>query len=280
MFCTGVKMGIVRAIADLNRRPERLHGVRGAVRIGLSWMGDVGTQNRVEQLAVGATPNVASRLQGLAAADTVTDTIQRLERLVQQCRLEREESVALLVPLLALTLPADRYASLQFSPQQQRQRTLETLLAMVLALAEQQPLLLIMEDVHWVDPSTLEWLGLLLDQGPTARILTLMTCRPTLDQLRAEQYAQEARQLARHINDQHLFAKSLSILGFVHQARGNLTEADHHFEASLRISRQQGYKDALAQPPDAPWASGILAGAFSTRDFALSGGCDRSSRYP
>ena len=42
----------------------------------------------------------------------------------------------------------------------------------------QQPLLLVMEDLHWVDPSTLEWLSLLVDQGPTARILTLCTCRP------------------------------------------------------------------------------------------------------
>ena len=35
-----------------------------------------------------------------------------------------------------------------------------------------------MEDLHWVDPSTLEWLSLLVDQGPTARILALCTCRP------------------------------------------------------------------------------------------------------
>src|SRR5262252_4087768 len=38
-------------------------------------------------------------------------------------------------------------------------------------------LLLVMEDLHWVDPSTLEWLSLLVDQGPTARIPSLCTCR-------------------------------------------------------------------------------------------------------
>src|SRR4029434_7275003 len=48
----------------------------------------------------------------------------------------------------------------------------------LLRLAAAQPLLLIMEDLHWVDPSTLEWLSLLVDQGPTARILALCTCRP------------------------------------------------------------------------------------------------------
>ena len=48
------------------------------------------------------------------------------------------------------------------------------LLALTLARAKQQPVLCIVEDLHWIDPSTLEWLGLLIDQGPTARILTLM----------------------------------------------------------------------------------------------------------
>ena len=67
---------------------------------------------------------------------------------------------------------------LQVSPEQQRQQTLHALLGLLLRLAAEQPLLLVMEDLHWVDPSTLEWLSLLVDQGPTARILALCTCRP------------------------------------------------------------------------------------------------------
>jgi predicted ATPase len=47
-----------------------------------------------------------------------------------------------------------------------------------LRIAAQQPVLFIMEDLHWVDPTTLELLSLVVDQGPTARILTLLTCRP------------------------------------------------------------------------------------------------------
>src|SRR6266508_5577937 len=42
----------------------------------------------------------------------------------------------------------------------------------------QQPVLFVMEDLHWVDPTTLELLRLLVDQGPTTRILALFTCRP------------------------------------------------------------------------------------------------------
>ena len=52
------------------------------------------------------------------------------------------------------------------------------LLTIVLHIAAQQPLLFVMEDLHWVDPTTLDFLSLLVDQGPTARILTLFTFRP------------------------------------------------------------------------------------------------------
>jgi predicted ATPase len=55
---------------------------------------------------------------------------------------------------------------------------LERLLAWLLKDAERQPVLFVVEDLHWVDPSTLELLSLLVDQGPTARILTLLTFRP------------------------------------------------------------------------------------------------------
>src|SRR5262244_3881792 len=49
---------------------------------------------------------------------------------------------------------------------------------MSLELAEQHPLLFILEDLHWTDPTTLEFLGLLIEQVPTAAIYTLLTCRP------------------------------------------------------------------------------------------------------
>ena len=71
-----------------------------------------------------------------------------------------------------------RYAPLTLSPQQQKQKTLHALLTILLRIAAQQPVLFVMEDLHWVDPSTLELLSLLVDQGPTARILALLTCRP------------------------------------------------------------------------------------------------------
>src|SRR5262249_52674532 len=80
-------------------------------------------------------------------------------------------------PLSRLPLPGD-YAPLTMAPEQQKQQTLHTLLTILLRIAAQQPVLFVMEDLHWVDPTTLELLSLLVDQGPTTRILALFTFRP------------------------------------------------------------------------------------------------------
>jgi predicted ATPase len=85
----------------------------------------------------------------------------------------------LFAPVLALPLPEDHYPLLNLSPQRQRQKTLDTIIALLLQLAVHQPVLFILEDLHWTDPSTLELLNLVLDQIPTASVLVLLTCRPT-----------------------------------------------------------------------------------------------------
>jgi class 3 adenylate cyclase/predicted ATPase len=319
-------LGILEAMVQLNTRLEQERGVQLAVRLGIHTglvvVGDVGGGTRQEQLALGETPNIAARLQGLAAPNTVVISVitsqllggffacqslgaqllkgfaqpvevyqvlyestarSRLEaagstsltplvgreqemallrerwaqvkdglgqvvllcgeagigksRLVQvlteqvatepqawltpcQCspyyqnsalypmidllervalRFDREESpdqklrklegfvvqyglpLAVAVPLFAalLSLPLGvDYAPLALSPEQQKQQTLHALLTILLRIAAQQPVLFVMEDLHWVDPSTLEFLTLLVDQGPTARILAFFTYRP------------------------------------------------------------------------------------------------------
>jgi predicted ATPase len=103
--------------------------------------------------------------------------LRKLEGFVVQYGLPLAEAVPLFAALLSLPLPAD-YAPLNVSPEQQKQKTLHTLLTIVLKIAAQQPVLFVMEDLHWVDPTTLEFLSLMIDQGPTARILTLLTFRP------------------------------------------------------------------------------------------------------
>ena len=96
---------------------------------------------------------------------------------MRQYRLPLEESVPLFAPLLSLPLPENHSPPLNLSPQRQRQKTLETIVAMLLELAEREPVLFILEDLHWTDPSTLDLLGLLLDQTPTA---SLCCCSPVV----------------------------------------------------------------------------------------------------
>jgi TOMM system kinase/cyclase fusion protein len=110
--------------------------------------------------------------------DTLDDKREKLEQGLRRYRLSLAETVPLLATLLSLHLPEGRYAPLTLTPQRQKQKTMETILALLLELAEQQPVLVIVEDLHWVDHSTLEFLTLLVDQAPTARLLALVTCRP------------------------------------------------------------------------------------------------------
>src|SRR2546422_2597553 len=103
--------------------------------------------------------------------------LRKLEGFVVQYGLPLAEAIPLLSTLLSLPLTAD-YAPLTLSPEQQKQQTLQILLTIMLRIAAQQPVLFVMEDLHWVDPTTLEFLSLVVDQGPTARILALFTFRP------------------------------------------------------------------------------------------------------
>ena len=109
--------------------------------------------------------------------ETPAEQLDRLERALQATRLPLEEAVPLLAALLSVPL-AERYPPLDWSPQKQKQKTQEALVAWLVAEAERQPVLAVWEDLHWADPSTLEWLGLVLDQTPTAPLCTLLTYRP------------------------------------------------------------------------------------------------------
>ena len=67
------------------------------------------------------------------------------------------------------------------APQQRRQRTLEGLINQIVALAEQSPVLMIVEDIHWVDPTTLEALGRGIDRIKSVGVLLIMTYRPEFE---------------------------------------------------------------------------------------------------
>jgi class 3 adenylate cyclase/DNA-binding winged helix-turn-helix (wHTH) protein/predicted ATPase len=109
--------------------------------------------------------------------DTPEQKLAKLEQNLSPYRLPLEESVPLFAALLSLPIPEDKYPPPDLSPQRQRQKTLASMVAIILELAEQQPVLFILEDLHWTDASTLELLDLLIDQTPAASIYVLLTCR-------------------------------------------------------------------------------------------------------
>ncbi|HSF39943.1 MAG TPA: protein kinase [Thermoanaerobaculia bacterium] len=129
---------------------------------------------------------ILGRLVG-CAEEAPEARLARLAKLLAGHGLEDPESLTCLAVLLGL--PA---APAPGSPERLRRRTLETVLFLLLAMAERRPLLLGFEDLHWVDPSTLELLGLLVDQAATFPLLLVITFRPEL-QLAWEQRSHVTR---------------------------------------------------------------------------------------
>jgi predicted ATPase len=85
------------------------------------------------------------------------------------------------VPLIAalLTIPTGaHYATLDLNPRQQKQKTLEALVDQLKGLATRQPLLAVYEDAHWLDPTTLEFLDMVVQHVPTLPILVVISFRP------------------------------------------------------------------------------------------------------
>jgi predicted ATPase len=117
------------------------------------------------------------RLLRFTKDDSPQEKLNRLEGTLQQYGFPLPDVVPLFAPLLSLPLP-EHYPSLSLSPQKQKQKTLEALVSWLLKEAERQPVRLDIEDLHWADPSTVEFLTLLHDQVPTTRLLVLLTFRP------------------------------------------------------------------------------------------------------
>jgi len=118
------------------------------------------------------------RLLQFAPDDPPVTRLAKLESGLRPYGLSQAEVVPLLAGLLSVPLPAERYAALTVTPQQQKQQTLDTLVAWLEAEAERQPVLVAWEDLHWADPTTLEYLGLLVEQAPTVPMLHVLTYRP------------------------------------------------------------------------------------------------------
>ena len=101
----------------------------------------------------------------------------RLLHRLEQYDLARPETVPLWASLLSLPTP-DRFPPLSLSPARQREETFRAMLEWLHTRAARRPVLFVVEDLHWVDASTLEFLGQFLAEGLHDSILTLLTFRP------------------------------------------------------------------------------------------------------
>jgi class 3 adenylate cyclase len=113
-----------------------------------------------------------------ADGESLERRLDRLEALLSVASDDIHEAAQLTASLMGLD-GSSRYGELALSPQQRRKRTLAVLVEQLTALAARNPLLWVIEDAHWIDPTTLELIELALDRVPRARVLALITARPT-----------------------------------------------------------------------------------------------------
>src|SRR5882762_331237 len=121
------------------------------------------------------------RAFGWQAEDAAPQHLAKLEAgLAGFKTLPLSESVRLFADLMSVPAPEDRYPRLSMTAQQQRDATLDAIVAWLIEVAERTPVLMAWEDLHWADPTTLETLGMLIEQVPTAALLVVATYRPEL----------------------------------------------------------------------------------------------------
>src|SRR5271156_2956220 len=116
------------------------------------------------------------RAAGLSREDHAKSRLDKLDVLLAKSSTSSEDA-ALLADMLSL--PNDgRYSALELSPPERRQKTMEALIRQIKAIASEIPVLMIFEDAHWADPSSLETFGRLVDKIDRLRVLLFVTFRP------------------------------------------------------------------------------------------------------
>jgi class 3 adenylate cyclase len=122
---------------------------------------------------------VASQLEhaaGFERDDNAERRLGKLEAILAPSTRNMKQATALLADLLSIG--SDRYPPLNLDPQRRKEGTLEALFAQLAGLAAARPVLMVFEDVHWIDPISLELLELAVERISSLRVLLIMTFRP------------------------------------------------------------------------------------------------------
>ncbi|HVX79053.1 MAG TPA: adenylate/guanylate cyclase domain-containing protein [Bradyrhizobium sp.] len=114
---------------------------------------------------------------GFVSGETPSARLQKLEMMISRSRLDPGDIVPYLASLLAIPT-AGRYPALDMPPNEVKERTIAAMIAVVVAIAETVPLLMFIEDTHWMDPTSLELLGRLIERTERLPVLIVLTFRP------------------------------------------------------------------------------------------------------
>ncbi len=114
---------------------------------------------------------------GFARDDGTTEKLRKLKALLMRASPQGTD-LALLTELLSLSETDSAAVVRDMTPRRKREKTLEALLLQLEALVQHQPVVMVFEDVHWIDPTSLELLGMIVKQIQQLPVLLLITARP------------------------------------------------------------------------------------------------------
>jgi class 3 adenylate cyclase/tetratricopeptide (TPR) repeat protein len=115
-------------------------------------------------------------IAGFNREDTTEQKLDKMERLLTGSPAQFAESAPLFAAMLSL--PTERYPPVDLSPQKRKEKTLEALAYQVEALSRRQPVLMVFEDAHWIDPTSHEALDVLVPRIHALSVLLVVTYRP------------------------------------------------------------------------------------------------------
>jgi class 3 adenylate cyclase/tetratricopeptide (TPR) repeat protein len=120
------------------------------------------------------------RASGLRRDDPVETKLDKLEELLGQATDDPAGATAVIASLMSIPT-GERYPPLDLAPQQLKARAFEILVEQLMGLARRQPVLMIIEDVHWIDPSTMEFYQRFVGRAERVPVLIIMTFRPEFE---------------------------------------------------------------------------------------------------
>jgi class 3 adenylate cyclase/tetratricopeptide (TPR) repeat protein len=116
------------------------------------------------------------RTAGFQREDTAEQRLDKLEAVLALASSDLSQVGALIADLLSMPT-GDRYPALNLTPQKRKERTLAALVGQVVGLAAHQPVLIVFEDIHWIDPTSRELLDLMVERVTTLPVLLIITFR-------------------------------------------------------------------------------------------------------